>query len=91
VRSKHEVDRREQNDAPIEDEAEFGELNEASAAHRASELSSLHPWAAQVRRYDRGAQTLADLDYEPFPDVSTAIRSWSRSSSGCTRGCTRMR
>jgi hypothetical protein len=26
-----------------------------------------------ISRYDRGAQTLADLDYEPFPDVSGAV------------------
>ncbi len=26
-----------------------------------------------INRYDRGAQTLADLDYEPFPDISRAI------------------
>jgi len=26
-----------------------------------------------IDRYDRGAQTLADLEYEPFPDISSAI------------------
>jgi integrase len=26
-----------------------------------------------IDRYDRGAQTLADLQYEPFPDISDAI------------------
>lgn len=26
-----------------------------------------------ISRYDRGAQTLADLDYAPFPDISRAI------------------
>jgi integrase len=26
-----------------------------------------------INRYDRGAQTLADLDYEPFPDIRGAI------------------
>jgi hypothetical protein len=26
-----------------------------------------------INRYDRGAQTLADLDYTPFPDIACAI------------------
>jgi hypothetical protein len=26
-----------------------------------------------IARYDRGAQTLADLDYEPFPDVTNVV------------------
>jgi hypothetical protein len=26
-----------------------------------------------INRYDRGAQTLADLDYEPFPNIAHAI------------------
>ena len=26
-----------------------------------------------INRYDRGAQTLADLDYAPFPDVAHAV------------------
>ncbi len=26
-----------------------------------------------IARYDRGAQTLSDLEYEPFPDISRAI------------------
>jgi hypothetical protein len=26
-----------------------------------------------MRRYDRGARMLADLQYEPFPDISRAL------------------
>lgn len=26
-----------------------------------------------INRYDRGAQTLGDLDYAPFPDIARAI------------------
>jgi hypothetical protein len=26
-----------------------------------------------IDRYDRGAQTLSDLQYEPFPDISRAL------------------
>jgi hypothetical protein len=26
-----------------------------------------------INRYDRGAQTLSDLEYAPFPDISHAV------------------
>jgi hypothetical protein len=38
-----------------------------------SERTGHEPTGDMINRYDRGAQTLADLDYAPFPDVSRAV------------------
>jgi hypothetical protein len=36
-------------------------------------------------RYDRGARLLADLKYEPFPDITSAIPELSNILSNVTR------
>jgi hypothetical protein len=38
-----------------------------------SERTGHRESAGMINRYDRGAQTLADLGYKPFPDISGAI------------------
>ena len=38
-----------------------------------SERTGHEPTGDMISRYDRGAQTLADLEYEPFPDITFAI------------------
>jgi integrase len=38
-----------------------------------SERTGHEPTGDMINRYDRGAQTLGDLEYGPFPDVSRAI------------------
>jgi hypothetical protein len=38
-----------------------------------SERTGHEPTGDMINRYDRGAQTLADLEYSPFPDVSRAV------------------
>jgi integrase len=38
-----------------------------------SERTGHEPTGDMINRYDRGAQTLVDLEYAPFPDVSRAI------------------
>ena len=38
-----------------------------------SERTGHEPTGDMINRYDRGAQTLADLEYAPFPDISHAI------------------
>ena len=38
-----------------------------------SERTAHEPTGDMINRYDRGAQTLVDLEYAPFPDVSRAI------------------
>jgi hypothetical protein len=44
-----------------------------------------------ISRYDRGAQTLANLDYEPFPAIGNAVPELAEFWPGCTRRCTRSR
>jgi integrase len=38
-----------------------------------SERTGHQPTGDMINRYDRGAQTLADLEYGPFPDITRAI------------------
>jgi hypothetical protein len=38
-----------------------------------SERTGHEPTGDMINRYDRGAQTLGDLDYAPFPDITRAI------------------
>lgn len=38
-----------------------------------SERTGHEPTGDMISRYDRGAQTLSDLQYAPFPDVSDAV------------------
>jgi integrase len=38
-----------------------------------SERTGHEPTGDMINRYDRGAQTLVDLEYAPFPDISRAI------------------
>jgi integrase len=38
-----------------------------------SERTGHEPTGDMINRYDRGAQTLSDLNYAPFPDISRAV------------------
>jgi hypothetical protein len=40
---------------------------------RISERTGQKESGKMIDRYDRGAQTLADLQYEPFPNISRAV------------------
>jgi hypothetical protein len=41
-----------------------------------------------IDRYAGMAQTLSDLDYEPFPNVLAAVPELAGRRPGCTLGCT---
>jgi hypothetical protein len=44
-----------------------------------------HQTEAMMQRYERAARSIADLRYQPFPDLSTAIPELSNDLSNVTR------